>query len=294
MNTKQIEYILELSKTKNFNRAAENMFISQPTMTYQINIAEEEIGFRIFDRSGRGATLTPAGEQFITALRNIDAQLKKAIEQGQNFATKYRDNIRIGLPSRSVLYYLPNIMNQFNEIDPSISITPIFSYTNALDDFLKGESDILFALKDYIKQIPNIKSHDLYESKIYLVCKKDDELANKEIITAKDLKGRTLMVGDVSPIQLKRVQDKVIQSVDIKYFNSPDHDTSLTYVAANRAITLSPGLLNDHHPEFKWIPFDCQETIPCVLCTHSDDKRKVTKDLVTLIKDFYQNNALDL
>ena len=81
MNTKQIEYILELSKTKNFNRAAENMFISQPTMTYQINIAEEEIGFRIFDRSGRGATLTPAGEQFITTLRNIDAQLKKPLNK---------------------------------------------------------------------------------------------------------------------------------------------------------------------------------------------------------------------
>ena len=61
MNTKQMEYILELARTGNFNRAAENLYISQPTLTYQIKLAEQEIRFRLFDRSGRGAALTPAG-----------------------------------------------------------------------------------------------------------------------------------------------------------------------------------------------------------------------------------------
>ena len=45
MNTRQIDYILELAKTLNFNRAAENLFITQPTLTYQIKAVEEEIGF---------------------------------------------------------------------------------------------------------------------------------------------------------------------------------------------------------------------------------------------------------
>ena len=57
MTTKQIDYILELAQTLNFNRAAENLYISQPTMTYQINSAESEIGFKIFERSGKGAVL---------------------------------------------------------------------------------------------------------------------------------------------------------------------------------------------------------------------------------------------
>lgn len=42
MNTKQMEYIIELAQTKNFNKAAENLFISQPTLTYQIKNAEDE------------------------------------------------------------------------------------------------------------------------------------------------------------------------------------------------------------------------------------------------------------
>ena len=45
MDTKQIDYILELADVKNFNRASENLFISQPTLTYQIKLVEEEIKF---------------------------------------------------------------------------------------------------------------------------------------------------------------------------------------------------------------------------------------------------------
>ena len=92
MNTKHFESVFELAKTRNFNRAAENLYITQPALTYQINVIEEEIGFRLFDRSGKGAELTPAGEQFLATLHDIDNQLKQAIEQGQNFAFRYRDN----------------------------------------------------------------------------------------------------------------------------------------------------------------------------------------------------------
>lgn len=80
MNTKHFESIFELAKTCNFNRAAGNLFITQPALTYQINVIEEELGFRLFDRSGKGAALTPAGEQFLVTLRDVDAQLKRAIE----------------------------------------------------------------------------------------------------------------------------------------------------------------------------------------------------------------------
>ena len=77
MDTKQIDYILELAQTKNFNRAAENLFISQPALSYQIKLIEEELRFSLFERSARGAVLTPAGEQFCVTLRNIRDELKR-------------------------------------------------------------------------------------------------------------------------------------------------------------------------------------------------------------------------
>ena len=48
MTTKQIDYCIELAHTLNFSRGADNMFVSQPTFSYQIRLLEEEIGFTIF------------------------------------------------------------------------------------------------------------------------------------------------------------------------------------------------------------------------------------------------------
>ena len=64
MDIKQIDYILELAQTQHFGRAADNLFISQPVLTYHIKAVEAEIGFALFDRSPRGTILTPAGERF--------------------------------------------------------------------------------------------------------------------------------------------------------------------------------------------------------------------------------------
>ena len=57
MNTKQIDYCIELAHTLNFSRAAENLLVSQPSFSYQIRLLEAEVGFDIFERSGKGALL---------------------------------------------------------------------------------------------------------------------------------------------------------------------------------------------------------------------------------------------
>ena len=105
MNTKQMDYIIETAKTLNLSRAAENLFISQPALSYQIKVIEEEVGFAIFDRVGKSIRLTPAGQQLVTSLQRISVDLQFAIEQAQNMGEIYTDSIKIGFASRSALYY---------------------------------------------------------------------------------------------------------------------------------------------------------------------------------------------
>ncbi len=287
MTTKQIEYILELAQALNFNRAAENLYISQPTMTYQIHAAEEEIGFKIFDRSGKGASLTPAGSQFIVSLRNIYHELNLAIWQGQNFSSKYLEDIRIAMPIRSALHFLPQAIRQLLDENSSLTVSPTFDWYHGKDSFLQGDQDILFAVEQEMNHIPEIKKHHLFDSRIYFVCRKNDVLSSKALISAEDLTGRTLMVGGPSQAPLRRVQKRVVDQVHCNYFNSHDHDTSLTNVAAGCAIVLSPGFLNDHTGEFCWIPFDCPEVIPCALYTHAADSRWSVNHFIDVIKAQY-------
>ncbi|MBR3264863.1 MAG: LysR family transcriptional regulator [Erysipelotrichaceae bacterium] len=289
MNTKQIDYCIELARTLNFSRAADNMFVSQPTFSYQIKLLEEEVGFMIFERSGKGAALTPAGTQFVSFLLGMRDDLKRAIEQGQNFSSKYQDSISICMSVRQSLYFLPEAMRLFTEKRPEVQITPLFQYGNSMELFLRNETDAVFALVEQTRQVAGIEVHDLFESRIYLICYKDDPLSDKDLIHEEDLYGRTIMVGGGSPQALKTVQHRLISSGKIAYFNSADHDTTLTNVAAGKGVCLAPGFLNDHSGQFVWIPFDCKESFSCVLCTHKDDQRKSLKEFVSILKKLYRD-----
>ena len=144
MTTKQIDYCIELARTLNFSRAAENQFVSQPTFSYQIRQLEDEVGFRIFERSGKGAALTPAGVQFVSFLSGMREDLKRAVEQGQNFSSKFSDSVSISLMVRQAVYFLPEAIRLFADEMPDVQIVPIFRYENGMDSFLKGDADILF------------------------------------------------------------------------------------------------------------------------------------------------------
>jgi DNA-binding transcriptional LysR family regulator len=289
MTTKQIDYCIELARTLNFSRAAENQFVSQPTFSYQIRLLEEEIGFALFERSGKGASLTPAGAQFVSFLSGMREDLKRTVEQGQNFSAKYKDSITVSLMVRQAIYFLPEAMRLFDQAAPDVQIVPKFQYENGMDSFLKGDADVLFSLKEHTRQLSNVIVHDLFDSHIYLIAQRDDPLAEKNLITESDLYGRTLMVGGGSPAALKAVQHRLIATGQIDYFNSADHDTTYVNIAAGRGICLAPGFLNDHSGQFAWIPFDCEEHFKCVLCTHKTDARQSLASFINILKKLYRD-----
>ena len=130
--------------------------------------------------------------------------------------------------------------------------------------------------------------HELFESRIYLITQKVDPLAENNVIHESDLYGRTLMVCSGSPAALRAVQHRLIASKKIRYFNSPDHDTTLTNVAAGQGMCLAPGFLNDHSGQFAWIPFDCRESFSCVLCTHKSESRPSLEAFLHTLRRQYE------
>ena len=215
--------------------------------------------------------------------------MKRAIEQGQNFSAKYSDNITISMMVRQAIYFLPEGIRTFEKEQPGVQVTPLFQYDNGIESFLKDESDILFALIEQTKHIPGINVHKLFDSGIYLITDKNDPLAKKNLITDEDIYGRTLMVGGGSPAALRAVQQKLISSGKIDYFNSPDHDTTYINIASGKGICLAPGFLNDHSDQFAWIPYDTKECFHCVLCTHKTDNRDSLTIFIKTLQKLYKD-----
>lgn len=295
MNTKQIEYAIEVSRTLNFRRAADNLFISQPALTYQIHELEEEIGFELFIRTGKGVVLTPAGEQFCKSLVRINNAIKTAIDDGRHFNHIYKESLNIALPLRSAIYFLPQIMKDFAKEFPSVSVQIHYIYgSERIDALMRGELDIIFGLQRELCHLSNIKLHHLFDSRIYLITNKNDPLAKLKKVTATDLKGRTLMVGGGSPYELRKVQQHVIDTVNIHTMNSKDHLTTLTNVAADLGICLSPGFCNDHQGEFEWTPFDTEETMECVFASKKNDSQHYLNRFIEITQEYYHMVAIQL
>ena len=78
MNTRQLQYALELSKSLNFSAVAERLGISQPALSKQILHLENEIGVKLFDRSTNPLTVTPAGEHFFREAQRLLLRRAKA------------------------------------------------------------------------------------------------------------------------------------------------------------------------------------------------------------------------
>ena len=295
MNTKQMDYIIETAKTLNLSRAAENLFISQPALSYQIKVIEEEVGFAIFDRVGKSIRLTPAGQQLVTSLQRISVDLQFAIEQAQNMGEIYTDSIKIGFASRSALYYLPEAMKLFEQMHPDVQIVPEIQAPNdSLTAFLHKELDLILLPKQEAQKLSNVVIHPLYISQIYLLCQQTDPLAQQDRVTAQDLAGRTLLVNGGSSQTLRQVQQRVLSTVPIHYFNSPTHDFTLIQVASDKAICLSPGYLNDHSGVFAWIPFDCPESFDLVLVSHQEQLNPALANLIAILQELYDQSKLNL
>lgn len=292
MNTKQMDYIIEVAQTLNFHRAAENLFISQPALSYQIKTVEEELGFHIFDRIGKSIRLTPAGADFVRNLQQIRQQLLTSIEQGQNFSSRYSDNITISYPRRSCLHFLPQAIEEYRELHPEVQITPDISQRELIEEFNQGKSDILFVSRDDASKIPDAIVHPLYTSKIYLLVANDDPLSKHKKATSTDLQGRTLLINGGSSLTLRSLQKEVLSQVrDIQTLNSPTHDFTMVAVQSHTAVCLSPGYLNDFTNQVTWVPFETDKAFNCVLVTHKYDKRENLQDFILLLQDIYQDKA---
>ena len=290
MDFKQIDYLLEIRKTMSLNKAAESLNVSQPTLSYQLRLIETEVRFEIFRRSGRSIEITPAGEQFCSHLSNIRTEMRKAIEQCQNFEGTFREGISVGLPFRSAISLLPEAIRRFSGEYPDVLVTPVFHEYGEFNRFLSGNTDLEFSETGDLGKSPGVREEHLYYSNIYLIVRDDDPLASRDVVGEEDMGGRTLMVGGGSPPKLVSVQNRVIANPTVSYYNSHDHDTTMVNVAVGRGVCLSPGFLKGDDPGYRWIPFDCPERFDCAICMKEKENRPSVLRFKEILKEVYSEH----
>ena len=80
MTLQQLHYIITISETGSLNKAADRLYMSQPSLTSAVKELEKEIGIEIFNRSGRGVTLTAEGLKFLPYARQVYSQYQNLLD----------------------------------------------------------------------------------------------------------------------------------------------------------------------------------------------------------------------
>lgn len=123
MNTRQLQYALELSKSLNFSQVAEKLGISQPALSKQILHLEQELDIKLFDRSTSPLTVTPAGEHFFREAEKLLYQEDQLLRSMAEFQSGKRGRLTIGISPFRSLYLMPKVIEKLREKYPDVQVS---------------------------------------------------------------------------------------------------------------------------------------------------------------------------
>ena len=119
---RHLRYFLAVADTLNFSRAAERLRVAQPALSRQIHDLEEELGFRLFERSTVKVNLTEPGRFFQQQAAKLLMQLDIAVTSAQRTARGTTGEFRIGMGWRASELFITDAAREFHEQHPGLSI----------------------------------------------------------------------------------------------------------------------------------------------------------------------------
>jgi len=123
MDYDQLASFLEVAKLQSFSRAAEKIYRTQPAISAQVRLLEQECGEKLFDRSGKKVLLTPAGEILQRYAQRIIELNKEALQAIAELNQTARGKLQIGANEATCLYVLPKTFARFRELYPLVQIS---------------------------------------------------------------------------------------------------------------------------------------------------------------------------
>lgn len=145
MELRHLETFLAISELKSFTKAAEQLFLTQPTVSKQIVDLESFLGVRLLDRTKRSVELTRAGELVLQYVRDFVYLKKELLQAVASFKGLKSGTIRIGASTVPGIYILPPILAAFREKYSEIALTMAISDSrDIITRTEQGELDVGF------------------------------------------------------------------------------------------------------------------------------------------------------
>lgn len=193
-----------LAKTLNFNTAADQLHISQPTLTRHIASLEQELGFRLLERNPMG--LTAQGRHYLLGCEEILSQYDGLVERCGAIARKSSEGIRLNMPfsGNSIwgdIFYraVPEFMGRFPDV-----VEPYFIHdelSSIEQSVAAGVADVGIVFRRSDVEPPDCVCEKIAELPLAVFFSKNNPLGKKEVLQFEDLAGQYLLCSSNAKLQ---------------------------------------------------------------------------------------------
>ena len=245
MTLVQLEYVIAVDTYRSFVSAAEKCFVTQPTLSMQIQKLEELLNVKLFDRSKQPVVPTEIGSQIIAQARIVIQESSKIKEIIENQKTEISGELKIGVIPTIAPYLLPAVIANMLDKYPDIKLT-IWEYTT--DDIIKHLK--IEAIDCGILATPlyenKIDEQPLFYENFVSYISKNSKLYKKKAIEANDLQEENIWLMNEDHCMRAQVLNICRSTKNNRMpslaYNTGSIETLIRMVDINRGVTLLPEL----------------------------------------------------
>lgn len=167
MELGQLEAFVQVANFRSFSKAAEVLFLTQPSVTARIQTLERELGEELFERTGRSVRLSDAGTAFLVYAERA----LKEVQEGRDALEALRNaefgNLRIGSAPTISAYALPRILKAFRARYPGVSVSVRTGHSDRIMEMVLGDEVQIGMVRGLMH--PELEAVHLYDDEVVLV-----------------------------------------------------------------------------------------------------------------------------
>lgn len=268
MTIQQIKYVIGVADSGSFNKAAEKLYISQPSLTVSIHELEDELQIQIFNRNGRGVTLTNDGQEFIARARELYLNYENLLESyGEGGTLKKKFGISTQHYSFAVQSFVKMVKEiNTNEFEFAIKETKTREVIEDVSN-LKSEIGILY-LSDFnrknlmsILNSKDLEFHHLIDCKAYVYIWSGHPLADHSSITFDELLPYPCLAFDQGADSLNVYSEEILSDKEYNQtIKTNDRATMLNLMRGLNGYTLCCGIICEELNGADYIAVPFKET----------------------------------
>ena len=190
MELHQLQYAVVIAKHQNFTRAAEELCLSQPSLSQQITKLEEELGVKLFERNTRNVALTSAGQTFIEHAKRILSEIEQIHRSMQEHAGLLKGKFIIGVTPVVGKLKLSSLITSFQRNHPGLDIQIVEGGSCVLfEQLCAAKIDVALLTPPLNQDTSMVDFYTLIQDELVLVVHSSHRLAGNKVINLAETAG---------------------------------------------------------------------------------------------------------